>query len=211
MPVFLALGIAAAGAQENVGPTLFLPLPSDVPLALFGGLIEPQDPADLAHEIRQSTDASVSSTALPDSLIDIPSGTPAATGEAITLPGETAGTATISVVVENIETPRGTINIGLCDKGLSRETCPYDKEVRSTAGFVQATFEGISPGRYAVVAYHDVNGNGEFDRLLGMPREPYALSGEAGQKLVPRFNDAAVPIFAGDNNVVIRLRRLRGN
>jgi uncharacterized protein (DUF2141 family) len=119
-------------------------------------------------------------------------------------------TAAISVIVENVETSDGTVNIGLCDKGLSRETCPYDKAVRASAGFVEATFESIPPGSYAVVAYHDVNGNGQFDRVLGIPREPYALSGQAAKKMVPSFRDAVLPMHTGENAVVIRLKRLGG-
>jgi uncharacterized protein (DUF2141 family) len=114
------------------------------------------------------------------------------------------------VIVENVQTNDGTVNIGLCDKGLSREECPYDREVKASPGFIEATFESIPPGRYAVVAYHDVNGNGQFDRLLGIPREPYALSGQAAKKLVPSFSDAVLPIGIGENAVVIRLKRLGG-
>jgi len=123
---------------------------------------------------------------------------------------ESPTTAAISVIVENVETSDGTVNIGLCDKGLSRETCPYDKAVQASAGFIEATFEDIPPGSYAVVAYHDVNGNGQFDRVLGIPREPYALSGQAAKKMVPSFRDAVLPMHTGENAVVIRLKRLGG-
>jgi uncharacterized protein (DUF2141 family) len=123
---------------------------------------------------------------------------------------ESPTTAIISVIIENVESDGGTVNVGLCDKGLSRDTCPYDKEVRASAGFVEATFDNIPPGSYAVVAYHDVNGNGQFDRMLGIPREPYALSGRAAKKMVPTFGDAVLPIRTGENAVVIRLKRLGG-
>jgi uncharacterized protein (DUF2141 family) len=82
--------------------------------------------------------------------------------------------------------------------------------VQAAAGFVEVTFESIPPGNYAVVAYHDLNGNGQFDRFLGLPREPYALSGRAATEMVPSFNDAALPIRTGENAVVIRLKRLVG-
>ena len=75
---------------------------------------------------------------------------------------------------------------------------------------MEATFESIPPGSYAVVAYHDVNGNGQFDRVLGIPREPYALSGQAAKKMVPTFGDAVLPMHTGENAVVIRLKRLGG-
>ena len=75
---------------------------------------------------------------------------------------------------------------------------------------METEFDDIPPGTYAVVGYHDVNGNDQFDKLFGMPREPYALSSKAGDKLVPTFADAALPIKSGENAVIIRLKRLGG-
>ena len=46
--------------------------------------------------------------------------------------------------------------------------------------------------------------------MLGIPREPYALSGRAADKMVPTFADAALPIKTGENAVIIRLKRLGG-
>jgi uncharacterized protein (DUF2141 family) len=46
--------------------------------------------------------------------------------------------------------------------------------------------------------------------MLGIPREPYALSGPAADKMVPTFADAALPIKSGENAVIIRLKRLGG-
>jgi uncharacterized protein (DUF2141 family) len=72
------------------------------------------------------------------------------------------------------------------------------------------TFENIEPGVYAVAGYQDLNDNSEFDKLLGLPREPYALSGAAAEKLVPTFDDAALEFPAGPNDVMIRMKRLGG-
>jgi len=119
-------------------------------------------------------------------------------------------TGTVTVIVENVESASGTVNVAVCDKGLSREGCPYTHEIPAERGFVETEFDDIPPGTYAVVGYHDVNGNNEFDKLFGMPREPYALSSKAGGMLVPTFADAALPINAGNNSVIIRLRRLGG-
>jgi uncharacterized protein (DUF2141 family) len=204
--------ITAARAQDA---GVFLPVPQEIPLRLLDGLPGPGDPIEIAHAIRGSVAGPTTSSALAYQGFDsgvaaLPISIAPELPEEIALPSLSA-TATISVVVENVKTDTGTVNIGLCDKGLSRETCPFDKEVRASAGFVEATFDNIPPGTYAVVAYHDANGNGQFDRILGVPREPYALSGEAGQKMVPSFEDAALPIRTGENAVVIRLRRLSGN
>jgi uncharacterized protein (DUF2141 family) len=77
---------------------------------------------------------------------------------------------------------------------------------------VEAQFQGIKPGRYAVVGYHDVNGNSEHDKnFLGVPKEPYALSSAAGTKMIPTFKDAAVNIKKGENTVIITMRRFGGS
>jgi len=75
-------------------------------------------------------------------------------------------------------------------------------------GRVEARLSGIPPGRYAVVGFQDKNDNGEFDKLLGLPRKPYALSGRAGEQLVPRFDDALVTLSNGVNDVTIALKNL---
>jgi hypothetical protein len=86
------------------------------------------------------------------------------------------------------------VNVAVCDKDLSEEGCPHSTSVKASAGFVEARFDKVPPGNYAVVGYHDENGNDEFDKFLGVPREPYALSNRAGEKMVPTFKDAALKI-----------------
>ena len=209
-----------ARAQDETGANRFLPLPGEIPVMLFDGLSGPEDPTEIAHQIRASISAPAVTSASTDPGFDTIepaaltwsefSAPAEASLEPTEAPAASLTTAAISVIVENVETSDGTVNIGLCDKGLSRDTCPYDKEVRASAGFIEATFENIPPGSYAVVAYHDVNGNGQFDRVLGIPREPYALSGQAAKKMVPSFSDAALPMRSGENAVVIRLKRLGG-
>jgi uncharacterized protein (DUF2141 family) len=218
----LLLGMPGARAQDATSGNVFHPLPEEIPGMLFGGLVAAESPTEIAREIRESIPGAALAPASPDQPLDISSVEPLAligTGlpdalEASLAPEQPVAapgtSAVISVIVENVETSGGTINIGLCDKGLSRDTCPYDKEVQAAAGFVEVTFESIPPGNYAVVAYHDLNGNGQFDRFLGLPREPYALSGRAATEMVPSFNDAALPIRTGENAVVIRLKRLVG-
>ena len=39
---------------------------------------------------------------------------------------------------------------------------------------VTATFSDLEPGRYAILAFHDLTGNGRLDRFFGIPMEPFA-------------------------------------
>jgi uncharacterized protein (DUF2141 family) len=122
-------------------------------------------------------------------------------------PAQPAGTI-IHVIVENVESNQGTVNVAVCDTGLSHEGCPYTTSAPAAQGFVEVVFDDVPPGEYAVVGYHDVNNNDEFDKFLSMPREPYALSGEAANSLIPAFRDAQLKINQGENYVIIRMKRL---
>ena len=116
--------------------------------------------------------------------------------------------STVHIIVENVQSDSGRVNVAVCDTALSEDGCPYHTSVPAALGYVEATIGDIPPGVYAVVSYHDVNGNDQFDKFLAMPREPYALSGAAAEVLIPQFDDATLDINKGENFVIIRLKRM---
>lgn len=67
---------------------------------------------------------------------------------------------------------------------------------------------GLPPGRYAVAAYHDADGDGGLDRSpLGVPVEAYGFSNNArGRFGPPSFDDAAVELAGGTGELEITLR-----
>ena len=78
--------------------------------------------------------------------------------------------------------------------------------IRLDTGIRTATFSGLKPGRYAVVVFHDRNRNGQFDRLLGQPREVYGFSNNARGFLgPPDFDEAAVLLEEGRKVITIEL------
>ena len=79
-------------------------------------------------------------------------------------------------------------------------------EVRNVVA-AQADFTGLAPGRYAVKAFHDVNGDGKMAaNPFGVPTEPYAFSNNAkGMMGPPKWTDAAFEVTAGQNTHVITL------
>ena len=125
-------------------------------------------------------------------------------------PVATAQAATVVVTMEAVESATGVVNAALCDKSLSEEGCPISQQRQAEAGKIEFRFENVQPGRYAVVGFHDLNGNRKFDRLLGMPQEPYALSNNVAENLLPKFGDAAVTVGDGETRVVLRMRRFMG-
>jgi uncharacterized protein (DUF2141 family) len=121
---------------------------------------------------------------------------------------EAASATIVHVIVENVESNDGTVNVAVCDTDFSPDGCPYKTSAPASQGFMEMVFDDVPPGNYAVVGYHDVNDNDEFDKFLSMPREPYALSGAAADELIPEFGDAILKINQGENYVIIRMRRL---
>jgi uncharacterized protein (DUF2141 family) len=67
--------------------------------------------------------------------------------------------------------------------------------------------EDLPPGEYALLAYHDVNGNGELDfRPLGIPKEPIAVSNGARRLLgPPRFDAAKFAVASAAAHVTLTL------
>jgi uncharacterized protein (DUF2141 family) len=68
-------------------------------------------------------------------------------------------------------------------------------------------FEGLTPGTYAVAAYHDENGNGKLDtNFLGIPSEGVGASNDAkGTMGPPSFEKAKFGVGTADLGITIHL------
>ena len=73
---------------------------------------------------------------------------------------------------------------------------------------VVLVFENVEPGRYALSAYHDRNGNGKLDvGAFGIPNEPFGFSRNARGKMgPPAFDDAAFEVPAAGVSLVIHFK-----
>ncbi len=114
-------------------------------------------------------------------------GTPAAAGRlavvgllAGALPAPAVG-ADLGVLIEGVAHDRGALYLALYDRpetfldeahAVRRGRCPA-----RLPGPVRFTWHGLAPGDYAVTVYHDEDGNGRLDRLMGVaPAEGFGLS-----------------------------------
>lgn len=62
----------------------------------------------------------------------------------------------------------------------AREGALRSVEAPVSGASVEAVFQGLPPGRYAVMAFHDRNGDGRLNTLpVGLPTEPYGFSNDA--------------------------------
>ena len=173
--------------------------------ALAGGA-----PAGLSPPALPSKPGAASSASVPPTTAPIPK-----VASKVPVSGKGAGKTegpvrTVLVTVENVESSKGDVSVALCDKGLSKDGCPFGTGRTAATGTMEFVFENIPPGNYAVVAFHDLNSNREFDQILGVPREPYALSKDAANKMIPTFKDAARAIGEGETRVTIKMQRFMG-
>ncbi len=81
-------------------------------------------------------------------------------------------------------------------------------EVVAREGTVNAVFEGLRQGHYAVALYHDENGNKSLDTgLLGLPSEGYGFSRDARATFgPPKFTRAAFEVGESGTAILIGLR-----
>ncbi len=121
-----------------------------------------------------------------------------------------AQAADLVVTLDGVAHAKGGLRIGLYDKP---ET--FRKEDRSVAvltaaatpGRASVRFENLAPGRYAVMAYHDEDGDGGLDRFMGMiPTEGYALSNDPEVSGPPAFEECAFELPADGREIVVSLR-----
>lgn len=120
-----------------------------------------------------------------------------------------AAAAELEVIVQAVEHDRGSIRVSLYHgpEGFPHEEQALRvRERPAAAGTVTARFGGLGPGRYAVIAYHDENGDGKMNRFLGMvPSEGYGLSNNPQVMGPPEFEQAAFGLPAGGGAVEVRL------
>lgn len=73
-------------------------------------------------------------------------------------------------------------------------------------GETKVHFEGLAPGRYAVMAYHDENGDGKLNLRFGMfPTEGYGLSNNPKVMGPPKFDDSAFEVAGPETGISIGL------
>jgi len=115
----------------------------------------------------------------------------------------------INVTVSGV-TPNGTgVLVALCTSSLDPNTCERGDRKPASGTTVRFTFENVAPGRIAVAAFQDLDGSGSIERTnLGLPREPFGFSNDAGRSRRPTFDAAAFNVGYGTLNVSVRLRTL---
>lgn len=116
-----------------------------------------------------------------------------------------ATTATVTVTFKGITQPTGVIRGQLfadeASYGGKGGPAPAAQFALPVSGdTVSTTVPGLAPGRYAVKAFHDVDGDGKMaTNPFGIPTEPFAFSNDAKGAFGPAsWSDAAFDAAAGE-------------
>ena len=117
--------------------------------------------------------------------------------------------ASVTVTFTGIQTPTGAIMAGVYNsEGTFSGGAPVQGvRLDVTGGEVSTVISGLKPGRYAIKAYHDVDGDGRMGtNPFGMPTEPYAASNNArGNMGPPAWADAVFEVTAGETAQTITI------
>jgi len=102
------------------------------------------------------------------------------------------------------------IQIPRLDGPAAAELVELDEPTDDSAVIVEV--HGVPPGRYAIQAFHDANGNGECDQgLFGIPREGVGFSNNAFTGFSrPKFDKAAIDFTGGRLRLALKLRHMLG-
>ncbi|MGQ5488797.1 DUF2141 domain-containing protein [Thauera sp. ZXT1-4] len=118
--------------------------------------------------------------------------------------------APLEVQLTGVQHARGAIRVGLYadDKTFRKEAQALAlQQVPATPGNVVVRFDDLAPSRYAIMAYHDEDGNGEMNRRFGMfPTEGYGLSNNPQVVGPPAFADSAFEAGEKAHTITIELR-----
>jgi uncharacterized protein (DUF2141 family) len=106
--------------------------------------------------------------------------------------GGAATAGDLEITVEGLRNDVGAVRVAVCPRGSFLTTsCPHTGSFPAPQAGIR--IRDVLPGTYAIQAFHDENGNGEFDRTrFGRPLEGMAFSRDAQMRRgPPNFADAA--------------------
>jgi uncharacterized protein (DUF2141 family) len=128
----------------------------------------------------------------------------------LTAPLAAAEQADLTVTFQGMANHKGAILFVLTDSEAAYDDkAPPRASVMAPVAGPNATqtIKGLAPGRYAIKAFHDVDGDGKMaTNPFGMPTEPFAFSNNAVGMMGPaKWDAAAFEVKAGSNAHIIRM------
>ncbi|MGB5943525.1 MAG: DUF2141 domain-containing protein [Leeuwenhoekiella sp.] len=108
---------------------------------------------------------------------------------------------TITATFENIDHELGTVRVGLYkteDSFLGKPYLALVSKIKN--GKAEVIFKDIPDGVYAISGFHDEDGNGKLNMVMGLiPSEPYGCSNNAPSRFgPPNWKDAKFEVKNGE-------------
>lgn len=111
-----------------------------------------------------------------------------------------AGEYNLTVHLHGIKSSLGQIHVELYSDAKSFRKSALAQhviKVEAKEDLVTVKFSGINPGIYAIMAFHDEDGNGALNKRFGMiPTEGYALSNDPDVFGPPAFVDSKFEVVS---------------
>lgn len=119
-----------------------------------------------------------------------------------------ARAASLEVIVEGAEPGAGAVYVTLCQGSLTEAGCRLGQNASAPGGAQRFLFRDVPAGVWAVATFQDLDGDGRLGRTqLGLPVEPYGLSGAGGRRARPEFGEAAFTLVEPGGGLRVRLAR----
>lgn len=122
-----------------------------------------------------------------------------------------AAKSSLTVSFTGLESTKGAILLSVYDSeaAFDRGGKPVrDAMVPANVAAVGAVIDGLPAGRYAIKAFHDIDGDMKMaSNPFGMPTEPFAFSNNAVANMGPaKWVDAAFTVAQGATSHSITIR-----
>lgn len=115
----------------------------------------------------------------------------------------------LTVHLNGLKNAQGNVRIGLYANPATfrkESKAMLIKQIQAIPGKMDIQFTDLPHGRYAIMAYHDEDANGELNRRFGMfPTEGYGLSNNPQISGPPAFDECAFEV-AGTTEISIDIR-----
>ena len=120
----------------------------------------------------------------------------AALSLSVAAPAQAPGTSDVQVEIAGLRDAKGLVCLCITSNPKGFPDCKgagiISGTVKASMAPLHYTFRGVPAGTYAVAVFHDANGNGKLDTMMGMPKEGFAFSRNPAMKMrAPRFNEAS--------------------
>jgi uncharacterized protein (DUF2141 family) len=104
--------------------------------------------------------------------------------------------ASLKLTVNNVKAGTGNVRVDVYNSEKDFLNTSFTFQIKKASGPTMEFSFNMPPGKYALVAYQDLNDNKQMDfNFLHIPKEPYGFSNHFRPRFsAPGFNDCSIQI-----------------